>query len=143
MEKEISKCPSFVARMVSRLAVPPDLPEKLVKYYDCSSVYAKFSGVLLSSNGYFNCSGKIVIQVCKSCEESLSRDRSQSPPKFAIANGLYMGVLPSKFDDSSMSEHAMVNLAQSTKFLTVVRGGKHSSLRSHCYLFRADPPTPA
>lgn len=98
---------------------------------------------MLSRSGCITHNGKIIIQVCSSCDKSLSRSSSQSPPKFAIANGLYMGVLPSRFNDTSMTEHVMVNLSQPTKFLTVIRGGKHSALRSHSYFFRADPATPA
>ncbi|KAF4127213.1 hypothetical protein GN958_ATG23602 [Phytophthora infestans] len=37
----------------------------------------------------------------------------------------------------------MLNLAQPTQFVSVVRGGRHSSLRSHAYFFRATPAPPA
>ncbi|KAF4134238.1 hypothetical protein GN958_ATG16538 [Phytophthora infestans] len=37
----------------------------------------------------------------------------------------------------------MLNLAQPTQFVSVVCGGRHSSLRSHAYLFRATPAPPA
>ncbi|ETL99505.1 hypothetical protein L917_03663 [Phytophthora nicotianae] len=37
----------------------------------------------------------------------------------------------------------MLNLSQPMHFISVVRGGKHSSLRSHAYFFRADPAAPA
>lgn len=62
-----------------------------------------------------------------------------SPPKFAIANGPHIGELPTCFDDTTVTEHAMLDLAQPTQFVSVVRGGCHSSIRSHAYYFRANP----
>lgn len=38
-----------------------------------------------------------------------------------------------------MTEHAMVNLAQTSSFIAVVQGGKHMSIRAHAYYFRAEP----
>ncbi|KUF86230.1 hypothetical protein AM588_10003254 [Phytophthora nicotianae] len=67
----------------------------------------------------------------------------RSPPKFAIANGLYIGLLPEEYMDTNATEHAMLGLAQSTRMLTVVRGGNHSAIRAHAYYFRAVPSTPA
>ncbi|POM80230.1 Hypothetical protein PHPALM_1963 [Phytophthora palmivora] len=70
-------------------------------------------------------------------------DPRTNPPKFAIANGLYMGRLPTDLEDSTITENAMLNLAQPMHYMSVVRGGKHASLRSHVYFFRADPTPPA
>ncbi|KAF1790910.1 hypothetical protein GQ600_27119 [Phytophthora cactorum] len=42
-----------------------------------------------------------------------------NPPKFAIANGLYMGQLPNDFKDSSFIENEMFNLSPPMHFISL------------------------
>ncbi|POM68742.1 Hypothetical protein PHPALM_15057 [Phytophthora palmivora] len=142
VKKKVSKCPALISQMLSRLKSPADLPAELKNYYDCSDFYEAFDGLLMSRRGLCVQNGEVIMQMCNSCCVSLSKKNGNSPPKFAVANGLYIGSLPDKFDDSTMTENAMVNLSQSTRFLSVYRGGKHTSLRSHAYFFRSDPAPP-
>jgi hypothetical protein len=63
-------------------------------------------------------------------------------PKFAIANGLAIGILPSQFDNATITEHSLCNLGQSVVFVTTYVGGKHKSIRSHTYVMEAIPSPP-
>ncbi|KAF1793289.1 hypothetical protein GQ600_2610 [Phytophthora cactorum] len=130
--------------MRKRLKAPCGLCELLIKCYGASSHIPRFEGVLISSKGVLN--GGLDLRICNPCFMSLMNKVLRSPPpppRFAIANGLYIGWLPDKYADTSPTEHAMVSLTQSTKLLTVVRGGLHTAIRSHVYYFRADSSTPA
>ncbi|ETO75398.1 hypothetical protein F444_09001 [Phytophthora nicotianae P1976] len=127
--------------MAKRLKSPQGLHEELLMCYDVSSQIPALKGALLSPMGINN--GGRELYVCKPCFNSLMNKKLRSPPKFAIANGLYIGLLPEEYMDTNATEHAMLGLAQSTRMLTVVRGGNHSAIRAHAYYFRAVPSTPA
>jgi hypothetical protein len=68
-------------------------------------------------------SGDIILNFSLSCKSNLN---DNSPPKFAIANGLFIGIFPAEFHDTTKTEHAMMNLAQSRAYVRTVFGG-HSS----------------
>jgi hypothetical protein len=98
---------------------------------------------MLSKAG-ISCNGSdILLNFCKSCETSLSNEDSNSPPKFAIANGLWIGSLPMRFHDTSRIENSMMNLAQSNAAIFTIVGGHNRKLTSHIYSFRAIPSVPA
>lgn len=141
--KSITRCPMLVAAIKKRLKPPPNLRHELIHHYDISGLSASMSGVLLSKRGVVTDESLVLLQFCQACLDSLSNKKLSKAPKFAIANGLYIGELDSTFDDSTMTEHAMVNLSQPTRFMAVVQGGKHSAIRSHAYYFRAAPSPPA
>ncbi|KAG6951413.1 hypothetical protein JG688_00013744 [Phytophthora aleatoria] len=124
----------------SRLKCPPNLRPSLQKCYDVSDIDQLFQGLLLSRTRISVDEGSVIIQICISCRTSLLDKKRDNPPKFAIANGLYTGWIPSGFEDSTFIENTMLNLSQPMHFISVVRGGKDASLRSHAYFFRADLP---
>ncbi|KAG6947380.1 hypothetical protein JG688_00015579, partial [Phytophthora aleatoria] len=107
------------------------------KFLQCGIRVKKAQGRLLSRSGITIQRGTVKLQLCHSCYLSLMSKRLTSPPKFAIANGLYIGVLPSRFHDTTVTENSLLNLAQATQFVSVVRGGRHSTIRAHAYYFRA------
>ncbi|KAF4136742.1 hypothetical protein GN958_ATG14012 [Phytophthora infestans] len=129
--------------MKTRLKPPKTLPSELRTYYDMSGLSAELAGILLARSGIVGKDEQLTMQVCTSCRTSLLDRKRSHPPKFAVANGLFMGCLPMCFSDSTFTENAMLNLSQPMHFISVVRGGKHSSIRSHAYFFRADPAPPA
>ncbi|KUF81853.1 Neutral zinc metallopeptidase [Phytophthora nicotianae] len=129
--------------MKLRLKPPPNLPLGIREYYDLSGVDTAFEGMMLGKRGVVARDQQITLQMCASCKTSLMDKKRINPPKFAIANGLYMASLPETLLDSTFTENAMLNLAQPMHFISVVRGGKHASLRSHAYFFRANPAPPA
>lgn len=142
--KQVSQVPALRHSMLVRLKPPRTIPPSLQETYNAVALYKLFEAILLSSAGlcYYG-AGQVQMSLCPSCFHSLSRKNEMSPPKFAIANGLFMGTLPVQFADSTPTENAMMNLTQPTHFVSVVRGGRHSSIRSHAYVFRAVPTTPA
>ncbi|ETP12964.1 hypothetical protein F441_11766 [Phytophthora nicotianae CJ01A1] len=142
-EKLLSRSPALLRSMQKRLKPPANLPSRLLRFYSVASVSKKLKGLLLSRSGITIHQGIVKLQVCNSCYFSLMNRRATSPPKFAIANGLYIGVLPSRFHDTTVTENSMLNLAQPTQFVSVVRGGRHSTIRAHSYYFRANPAPPA
>ncbi|POM81938.1 Hypothetical protein PHPALM_34 [Phytophthora palmivora] len=129
--------------MKVRLRSQPNLPPGLQNCYDASDLNGALGGILLSRAGIIEFEGKVKLQICIPCKTSLLDKKRAHPPKFAIANGLWMGRVPAIFEDSTFTENAMLKLSQPMHYISVVRGGKHSSLRSHAYFFRAEPAPPA
>ncbi|ETI45556.1 hypothetical protein L917_09535 [Phytophthora nicotianae] len=125
------------------LKFPANLPPGLMERYELTDISSQLHGILLSRTGVTIEGEKVILHLCNACYASFANKKLSSPPKFAIANGLHIGVLPTQFDEPTMTENAMLNLAQPTQFVTVVRGGRHSPLRSHVYFFRATPTPPA
>ena len=81
---------------------------------------------------------------CSSCRRSLEAPSKLAvPPKFAIANGNWPGELPSEFDDTTKTENALLNLAQTNPFILTVIGGHNRKMISNSYSFRAEPTVPA
>lgn len=143
LRKQVVDDSVFIRAVKQRLRTPEGLHPELVKCYDVSETFPCLVGVLLSRKGIINNGASFELSVCKSCYQSLMKTKRRSPPKFAIANGLYIGWLPDKYADTTPTEHAMLGLAQPTKMLSIVRGGRHTTIRAHAYYFRAGPSTPA
>ena len=140
---DLNKSSGLLRNMKNRLKAPDDLCFRLLNEYDVSDIDQRLQGLLLSRRGVTkNQDGSVVLVLCRSCSTSLAR-KLESPPKFAIANGLFMGTLPPEYADTTMTEHSMVDLSQATHYVSAVRGGCHRVLRSHSYCFRSRPMVPA
>lgn len=118
VEKKLSKISTtFLNTMKEKLVFPDHLNSFNRACYDVSSFSQLLDGIMLSKNGLcVNASNDVIITFCKSCEKNISNNSSRNPPKFAIANGLWIGWFPPNFDDTTRTEHVMMNLAQSIKF---------------------------
>jgi hypothetical protein len=145
VHKRITKITAnFLMKMKKKLAFPPDLNAENRAWYDVSSISEVFEGIMLSKEGiHLSDSNVPLVTFCNSCLSSLKNSRDDIPPKFAIANGLWMGRLSEIFDDTTKTEHAMMNLAQSNSFVTTVIGGFNRKMSSHAYSFRSTPTVPA
>jgi hypothetical protein len=142
--KKLSEMSAFLEIMKKKLQFPDDLNELNRAFYDVSSKSESLRGIMLSHGGVRETdSNDCVITFCNSCESNIRKNSSENPPKFAIANGLWIGRLPPDFDDATKTEHAMMNLAQSNSFVTTVIGGYNRKLSSHAYSFRSKPTVPA
>lgn len=121
--------------MRAPLAPPPDLPLALIAHYSYPCQFLE--GMLLSPKGIQNDSDldNPQVNVCDSCYKSLTSSSVRGPPKFAIANGLFMGVLPVEFHDLTRTELSMTALAQSSHCISAIHGGSHKKLKSHSYAF--------
>jgi hypothetical protein len=134
---------TLLDRMKARLNPPVGLPRPLLDPYDVSNLVPALTGILLSKVGVDSAGAVVSGVFCRPCYNSLMTERVKGPPKFAVANGRFIGVLPSQFKDSTLTESAMLNLGQSTHCMSVVRGGQHKTIRSHSYVFRATPSPPS
>jgi hypothetical protein len=143
--KHLSKMtPKFLDKMKKKLAFPSDLNALNRACYDVSSISKLLDGIMLSKEGIeVNGPNVILITFCKSCEKNIDNNSSKNPPKFAIANGLWIGRLPEEFDDTTKTEHTMMNLAQSNSFVMTVIGGYNRKMSSHAYSFLSKPTVPA
>ena len=107
----------FLESMRTKLVFPPDLDKDLSDYYDVSSYSEKLKGIMLSKGGIsLNDFGDVNLSICDTCKVSL-KNTSNTPPKFAIANGLYIGVLPDEYYDTTKTEYALLNRAQSSAYI--------------------------
>lgn len=67
---------------------------------------------------------------------------ADSPPKFAIANGFYVGWLPDQLDEASWIEKVMTQMVTVVAQTRIMRGGQHRAIRSHCMVFDSIPGPP-
>ena len=132
--------------------VPP-LTQSLREQYNCTTgmspadqlkhaaVGGQLSTLLLSPGGVRCNTGpcddrQVVASVCGNCHNALSRDQI---PTNAIANGNWIGYLPSMFDDTTPAEYSLVKFVYRVggRFVTLDGGRGHSSLQGHMHhLFR-------
>jgi hypothetical protein len=73
---------------------------------------------------------------------SLNNPKTDNPPKYAIANGLYIGELPAQFQDSTRTENTLLNLAQTNPYMMTIIGGYNRKMSAHTYSFTAEPTVP-
>ncbi|KAF1789114.1 hypothetical protein GQ600_9937 [Phytophthora cactorum] len=78
------------------------------------------------------------MSVCKTCDDSICADRL---PKFAVANGCFIGRLPKPLRRLTIPERFMTQLASIGAMARVMRGGRHH-IRSHCVAFDCTPGPP-
>jgi hypothetical protein len=123
--------------MRNKLVFPLDLDSDLCDFYDMSSYSHMLQGIMLSKGGIvLDDLGEVILSICTSCKRSLTTNSSsKTPPKYAIANGLFIGMLPLEFKDTTRTEHALLNRAQSSAFVMTAIGGYNRKMSSHAYSF--------
>lgn len=128
-------------QMQKMLKAPDHLPASLVQQYDASVTHPTLKGLLLSCRGVLVQDSGTNFLFCSECETDLRRNRI---PKFAIANGLWVGWLPDLlFNHTTRTEFSMTSLAQSSVYISTVFSSGNRVLKSHSYMFRAKPEPPA
>jgi ASC-1-like (ASCH) protein len=87
------------------------------------------------------------INICTSCHNSLLNGQKQirtgrrdvlRPPKFAIANGFWIGLLPADLQAASIADLAVVTPFRKVARLVYLQCGRQRQLRSHVYSTRLD-----
>ena len=113
-----------------------EINEALLKQYNLSGLDIKFDNMILSPRGvYYDGNGFKGLNICKSCLKSINDCKVS---KMFIAARNIIGTLPSKFDDSTRTEHALINPAQHSVYLATIHGsGGAKSINSHSYTMRA------
>lgn len=74
--------------------------------------------------------------VCKCCGDHILRSNVKGPPSAAIANGNYIGHLPTRFNRLSRTDEQAVALMLPCVSLSVVTGGNCKTIKSHHYIVR-------
>lgn len=126
--------------MKSKLVYPPNLSIHLIRFYDVSQVYPELRGCLLSDKGISVDRGEF--NFCEQCIDHLRNKRTKNPPKFAIANGNFIGSLPDDLKDLKPTEVAMVSLAGHITQVVNVQGGIGRKLIGHSTVFINKPGPP-
>ncbi|KIO31008.1 hypothetical protein M407DRAFT_221469 [Tulasnella calospora MUT 4182] len=70
---------------------------------------------MLDSLGYTSRSSTIVFYLCEDCRGSLSR---RKVPRFALANELFRGTLPDRFQDLTWVEEMVCSIYRTTAHVT-------------------------
>lgn len=132
--------------------LPLQLHSWLLREYDVSQSYLEHPEIrqaMLSPRGVIE-RGACTVQrrqmrMCDSCFNSLSTKKSETPPKFAVANGYYIGVWPSTIATLTRTEEKMVALVSLLADIDVVtrgqtrKGFQHPVLYQHSVMFNAEP----
>lgn len=130
-----------------QLASLDDVQDALRRYYDLSRWIPELDGMVLSDNGtekdvnvvrmgflqFFS-----FLQFCLSCFRSLS-SKTCKPPKFSIANGFDIGILPPHVQDSTKVERRLSSVTALAVPMTVLQGGKHTFIQGHVSILTMDP----
>lgn len=130
-----------MSSIVSALQPPADnLPLLLFQQYDCADIHHMLKNMRLSRKGVTRTYTDARIQVCTEFRTHLP-NCAGSPPKFAIANGFYVGWLPDRLYEAKWIEKVtqLVTVVTQTR---IMRGGQHHAIRSHCTVFDSTPAPP-
>ncbi|KAJ2990872.1 hypothetical protein HDV02_004116, partial [Globomyces sp. JEL0801] len=112
------------------------IPTAILKYYDTSQLVPSFTTLLLSKKGILD-NNKVVI--CNVCRTNILDDKM---PKLAIANGLYIGEVPSDFTQLNEMEIAMCSKVQLIHWIITHWTGYTRYKKSSTYGCLATPSTP-
>ncbi|MEY5044979.1 MAG: hypothetical protein RL713_204, partial [Bacteroidota bacterium] len=129
-----------VNQMQSKLQPPPNLSLNLIQFYDVSNFYPELRGCLLSIKGISIPNG--TFNFCEDCIDHIQSKRTKTPPKFAIANGNFIGGLPEDLQDVKPTEIALVSLATHITQVVNVQGGIGKKLVGHSTVFLNKPGPP-
>ena len=84
--------------------------------------------------------GRALACLCRTCHKSVRGTGGKPrPPRFAIANGFYVGALPEHLLDSTWLELRLMSMVTPLMSVKVVRGGANRVIRSHVSLYDARP----
>jgi hypothetical protein len=75
-------------------------------------------------------------------DHSESSSSRPSPPKFAIANGFLIGSAPEFIATMTRMESMMVTQISPQVHITMMKGGVHKAIHSHCMLWASVPAPP-
>ncbi|KAE9069513.1 hypothetical protein PF006_g29559 [Phytophthora fragariae] len=139
-EKDIL-CQDLTAKLVKDMkrclivALPPEFPEFIIKHYDASTMDVRLKGLMLLPLAVFKEHGVVKVNICKRCNNHISRNVS-TPPSAAIANGNYIGHLPTPFQTMTRTDEQAISLVLPSVSLSVVTRGLCRTIKSHHYIVR-------
>ncbi|POM71051.1 LOW QUALITY PROTEIN: Hypothetical protein PHPALM_12432 [Phytophthora palmivora] len=113
-----------------------DIPLTLLDQYRAPSLISGLENVMVSTRGiqcYIDDYGY------PDCNSSI---RPRKLPKFAIANGFFMGDLPNNLQRFTIPERLLTQLSTLSAITRVMRGGHHRCIRSLCITSDCTPGLP-
>lgn len=75
----------------------------------------------------------VVLQLCNSCNRELMREGTKLPPVLAIANGNYIGHIPTELNRTN---EQMIALVSSCMSISTVTGGQCRTIKAHHYVIQ-------
>ena len=124
------------------LKCPDGLHKNIQNYYSLAAFDLRLKNMLLSPNG--NIPNTNTVSLCTSCESYYFKNATKKKPgKFAIANGLYMAVLPTEFKELNPMEIEMCAQVQLISWIRTNWCQSNRYMRGHSYACIADPTIPA
>ncbi|GMF12525.1 unnamed protein product [Phytophthora lilii] len=117
------------------------LPTDLVQQYRCPACITKLAGTMVSPRGITqytdeNDYSRAWLSVCNEGDHAIQLGLL---PKFAIANGFFVGRLQPMLREQTVPERMMTQLTNVSAMARVMRGGRHKCIRSHCIAFDCKP----
>jgi len=145
----------IICAMQSRLRHNGDLHPELLNQYSIDDILLKDlllspRGVIIkelaeSLHGVNTTVRKKLLNVCHECLKAL-KNKKETPPKWAIANGFYTGLLPEKLWNAAAKkghcEFRMTSLSTMSAVRIVVHDA-HGHLAGHALLYDNNVTTPA
>ncbi len=118
----------------------PPLPHTLLQDYSIAAAFPRTQGLLLSPRGV----EQKKLRLCRQCHRHLEArvdDHSILPPKTAIANGFFVGLLPEPlFTACSVADFVVTTPCRALARVLTVRGGQRL-LKGHVHTTEIDLPT--
>ncbi len=141
--KNISITPDdkFVKLCIKKLYPRQDYHQGLLAEYRID--HPLLLKVLLSPRGYD--SNLQSLGICKECRSALSKKKAKGvPPKFSIANGFAIGLLPEKlWDKATPIDFRLTAKKTLAASRLLISGGPHGHLKGHVTIFDNNMTTAA
>ena len=149
------------------MSIPPEakLHEDIIEQYSLKSIDPRFEGILLSRHGvyvkdgsvdtfssvnlhldndndlfkplYLGCCTECLLKINASMTEAEKKRKMFFPPVNSIANGNWIGNLPSEFKNYTRSDEQCLALMQASIYLSTIVGNQPSkSICSHGYIIQ-------
>lgn len=133
-KQSLKKVDRIITALQTRCKHGGDLHPELEKQYSVN--HPLLVDILLSPRGYIKEGEVSWLQICLPCYKSLKKKNNVKPPKFAIANGYAIGVLPESITRvATPIEYRLVSPCTLSAMRIVVTPGPHGTLKGHCILY--------
>ena len=129
--------------------IRPPIPQQLLDYHSLQHKSPTLANMLLSPRGYTasaeggqtNRHGDArqgFLVLCDQCKQSLYNTSTQSPPKFSIANGNFIGELDQDLFEASDIEHMLASPVHLRTCILTLQGGSYTAMKGHALTYIGD-----
>ena len=125
------------------------IPQQLLDYHSLQHKSPTLANMLLSPRGYtasaeggqtnrLGDARQDFLVLCDQCKQSLYNTSTQSPPKFSIANGNFIGELDQDLFEASDIENMLASPVHLRTCILTLQGGSYTAMKGHALTYIGD-----